>query len=268
MTVPQRLLFGEVADLYDRHRPSYPAALIDDLLGEAALHEGRRAIEVGAGTGKATELFAARGAAVLAVEPSAEMAAAARRRLAAYPRVEFVESDFEALDLGGETFPLLYAAQSWHWIDPDVRYGRARAALDPGGLLGVFWNRPAWGSTDVRTALSAVYRRHAPDMPTDGPMHPDNPSPLGDDDWPAEIAMVAEFSTPEVRMYHWSQEYSADDYAALVSTLSDIQQLEAGRRERLLDAIRATIADHGGSLTMPLITRLHTARAVWGRPSE
>jgi hypothetical protein len=27
----RRLVFGEVAELYDRHRPTYPPALIDDL---------------------------------------------------------------------------------------------------------------------------------------------------------------------------------------------------------------------------------------------
>jgi SAM-dependent methyltransferase len=262
MAVPQRLLFGEVADLYDHHRPSYPGALVDDLLAEAAVPDGRRAIEVGAGTGKATELFAARGAAVLAVEPSLAMAALARRRCAAYPGVEIVESDFEALDLNGEMFPLLYAAQAWHWIDPDVRYRRARTALGAGGLLGVFWNRPAWGRTELRAALSAVYRRHAPDMETDSPMHPDNPSPQGDEDWAAEIAPVREFADPEVRIYRWSQDYTGGDYAALMNTLSDFQRLQADRRARLLAAIESTIAERGGTLTMPMITRLHTARAV------
>jgi trans-aconitate methyltransferase len=66
-----------VAELYDRARPSYPAGAIDALLAHGALAPGDRVIEVGAGTGKATELLAARGLRVLALEPSAEMAAVA-----------------------------------------------------------------------------------------------------------------------------------------------------------------------------------------------
>ena len=262
MAIPQRLVFGEVADLYDRHRPSYPGGLVDDLLAEAAPAPGERVLEVGAGTGKATELFAARGAAVLAVEPSPAMAAVARRRCAGHSQVTVVESDFEVLDLGGETFPLLYAAQAWHWIDPDVRYRRARAALPPGGLLGVFWNRPVWGDSPLRAALSDAYRRHAPDMPLDSPLHPDNPAPRGDDDWPGEIAAVPEFSAPEVRFYDWWQDYTPDDYAALMNTLSDFRQLPAEHRDALVTAIRRTVADHGGTLSMPMTTRLHTARAA------
>jgi SAM-dependent methyltransferase len=262
MERPQRLVFGEVADLYDRHRPSYPAALADDVLAAAGATEGQRILEVGAGTGKATELFAALGAAVLAVEPSAAMAALARRRCAAFPRVEIIESDFESVDLHGATFPLLYSAQAWHWIDPEVRYQRARAALVGGGLLAVFWNRPAWGSSELRDALSRAYRRFAPELPADFQMHPHNPCPEGDDDWRAEVGSVAQFADPEVRFYRWEQDYSAAAYTGLMTTLSQFRLLEPPRRERLLDAIHTAIDDHGGTLTMPMITRLHTARAV------
>ncbi|WP_460492072.1 hypothetical protein [Dactylosporangium cerinum] len=52
-------VFGEVADDYERFRPDYPPALIDDVLAYAGL-DGAAALEVGAGTGKATVAFAER----------------------------------------------------------------------------------------------------------------------------------------------------------------------------------------------------------------
>jgi tRNA G46 methylase TrmB len=61
----RRLVFGEVAELYD----SYPPALVDDLVAMAGLDGGQAVLEVGAGTGKATVLFAQRGIPVLAIEP-------------------------------------------------------------------------------------------------------------------------------------------------------------------------------------------------------
>ena len=51
---PRRLVFGEVAELYDSVRPSYPDALVDDVLAFAGAGPGDPALEVGAGTGKAT----------------------------------------------------------------------------------------------------------------------------------------------------------------------------------------------------------------------
>jgi hypothetical protein len=43
-----------VADLYDRSRPSYPEALVDDVVEYAGAAVADPALEIGAGTGKAT----------------------------------------------------------------------------------------------------------------------------------------------------------------------------------------------------------------------
>jgi SAM-dependent methyltransferase len=262
MTIARRLSFGEVAELYDRHRPSYPWALVDDLIHLAGVGDGARVVEVGAGTGKATALFAARGLRVVAIEPSSPMAALARRNCASHPAVEVLETDFEGWDAGGETFGLVYAAQAWHWIDPAVAFRRARAVLRRGGVLGVFWNRPAWEASGLRDALVTAYRTTVPDLPQDGPMHPANPSPEGDPDWSAEIAAAGGFEAPEVRRYPWSLRYDSDQYAGLLETMSDVQMLDEPHRRALLAAVHAAIEDHGGTLSMPMFTRLCLARAA------
>src|SRR5215831_14247247 len=110
-----RLVFGRVAERYDRVRPSYPSALVDDVIALAA---GGRGLEVGAGTGKATLMFARRGIAVDAVEPSAEMASIARRRCADFPDVTISEVDFEDWDGDRHAYALVFSAQAWHWVAP------------------------------------------------------------------------------------------------------------------------------------------------------
>ncbi|MGI8713611.1 MAG: class I SAM-dependent methyltransferase [Solirubrobacteraceae bacterium] len=264
MASPRRLVFGQVAELYDRSRPSYPDALIDDLLGQSGLGEGDRALEVGAGTGKATRLIGARGIPVLAIEPSAEMAAVARRACAQYPLVEVVESDFESWEprAGGDRFRLLFSAQAWHWIDPAVAYLRARAALADGGLLAAFWNRPAWGPSELRRALSAAYHAAAPEMGSDGPLHPDNTKDFTDENWHQTLAAADGFADAEVRRYPWELVYSAQAYADLLATLSEVRLLESETRERLLAGVRATIDEYGGALAMPMETGAGLARAV------
>jgi SAM-dependent methyltransferase len=262
MAVPRRLVFGDVAELYDRSRPSYPEALVDDLIALSGVGEGRRALEVGAGTGKATVLFAARGVDVLAIEPSPGMAAVATRNCADFDGVEIVEADFERWDPAGERFGLLYSAQAWHWIDPELRYRRARAALAPGAVLAAFWHRAAWGASPLRDALSDVYRREAPGMDPDNPMHPDNLTPADEPGWPAEIAGADGFDAPGVRRYDWTCDYSGEEYAALLATLSEIRLLDEPTRDALLSGVRDAIEDHGGRLTMPMLTHVRLARAV------
>ena len=74
----QRLIFGEVAAQYDEARPSYPDALFDTIIEYGALAPNDAALEIGAGTGKATRGFLARGLDVHALEPSPGMAALLR----------------------------------------------------------------------------------------------------------------------------------------------------------------------------------------------
>ena len=256
---PRRLVFGEVAGLYERARPGYPAFLIDDLVAWA--QPGARALEIGAGTGKATRLLAARGVSVLGLEPSAEMAAYARAATASLGNVEIVESDFERWRPDGQTFPLAYAAQAWHWVDQEFGYAHARAALAPGGHLVAFWNRPAWGDTVLRRALADAYRRTAPELPPDGPMHPDSPGGAdADESWAQAVTATDGLTDPSERLYAWSLEYSSREYVELLGTLSDVRLLGDGDRQALLAAVGETIERHGGRLMMPMATRAAIAR--------
>ncbi len=62
--------FSEQADAYGRARPSYPAELIDALVAHVGAKPGDAVADLGAGTGLFTELLAARGFCVTAVEPN------------------------------------------------------------------------------------------------------------------------------------------------------------------------------------------------------
>jgi len=118
-TQKRRLSFGAVAEQYDRRRPSYPAQMVTDVITYAGVAPGDPVLEVGAGTGKATLLFAARGLDVTAVEPDPGMAAVAADRAAvAGLQVQFVPSDFEAAfeqeAVPEHSFKLLFCATAWH----------------------------------------------------------------------------------------------------------------------------------------------------------
>lgn len=256
----RRLVFGEVADLYDRHRPTYPDRLIDDVIALAELDGSKAVLEVGAGTGKATVLFAERGIPVVAVEPSAAMAAVWRRTCSAYADVEIEESDFERWDPAGRRFPLLFSAQAWHWVQPATGYAKAVEALSPRGIVAAFWNRVAWDRSSLRDELLAAYRRAAPELPANGPMHPANLYPDTDADWDGEIAAVEGLADGEVRHYEWTVDYSPSDYVGLLATLSEIRLLDDERRARLFEAVAAVIEVGGGALTLPMRTRLCLAR--------
>lgn len=257
----RRLSFGGVADLYDEARPSYPRALVEDVVeyaGAAGAQSGR-ALEVGAGTGKATVLFAAHGLNVLAIEPSAEMAEVARRNCAGYENVTIEQTEFEQWRAPGHEFRLVFSGQAWHWISPEVRYNAARAALEDGGALAAFWNRPDWSACDLREELGDAYRRNGRAGDADDPMNPVARSEDGV--WSTEIDGAAGFDGGEVRRYRWHYDYTAAEYLDLLDTHSVCLILDPPEREGLLSDIRAAIDARGGSFRMPYVTVLGLARA-------
>jgi hypothetical protein len=67
------LLFGSVAERYERYRLDYPNELVETVLRYAG-RPVSTALEIGAGTGKATRPFAVRGIEITALEPDADMA--------------------------------------------------------------------------------------------------------------------------------------------------------------------------------------------------
>ncbi len=121
----QRFQFDEIATLYEAARPGYPDALIEDVVSHADLKLNDRILEVGCGTGQATKSFARQGFPILAIEPGPELIRGARRSLAGFSNVSFLETTFEAYPARAEAFRLIVAAQSWHWVSPETRFQKA-----------------------------------------------------------------------------------------------------------------------------------------------
>jgi SAM-dependent methyltransferase len=140
--VEQRFTFDQVASVYSKARPVYPDALIDDVVSYADLKPNDRIFEVGCGTGQATKRFAKRGFPILATDPGPKMLRGARESLAHFSNVEFLETTFEAWPTDRAAFRLIIAAQSWHWVSPQVRFSKAAEALSRDGSLAVFGHVP------------------------------------------------------------------------------------------------------------------------------
>src|ERR1700704_2134788 len=120
--------FGAAARLYDARRPRYPDQLIDDLLSRG----GQRVLDVGAGTGIASEQLLGRGADVLAVEPDPRMAEIANEK-----GIPIEIGTFESWDPAERSFDLVVFGQSFHWVNPDIALPKAHALLSRGGHLAL-----------------------------------------------------------------------------------------------------------------------------------
>ncbi len=266
----QRLVFGEDPELYDRARPGYPDAVVDDVLGFCGLEPARcRALEIGAGTGKATVAFARQGVRVRALEPDPAMAAVAERNCRPYPDVSIEVTSFEDWGLLEHAFDLVFSAQAWHWVRTGVRCTRAAAALAEGGCLALLWHRVRWAPDDpVRAALDECYREHAPALYARGPGFPGLTPAQLEDESVVELEACGHFVDVTVHEHPWSQSFGPARYVDRLRTQSDHRLLPDGDRRKLLEAIAEVIEAHGGSVTVPHSTLVVLARGSGDRGRE
>lgn len=246
------LSFGSDAAGYDDARPSYPTALVDDLLAGMA---APRVLDVGCGTGKAARLLSARGARVLGVEADERMATVARAH-----GIEVEVTRFEDFQPGERRFELCTAAQAWHWVDPVAGPAKAAAALVPGGRLALFWNLRERPSAQVAAAFDACYRRLAPELAGTAMAMGAPPEARGLEGHLGLVLASGAFTDGDARRYRWRAVYDAASWRALLATQSDHRLLEPVRRERLLDAVAAVVEDLGDELVVGYVTLALLAR--------
>jgi SAM-dependent methyltransferase len=240
------MVFGSVADRYERYRPDYPDELVDVVLHYAG-GPLRRALEVGAGTGKATRLFARRGMAVTAQEPDADMARVLDRATHG-ATVTSAITTFEAFRTE-ERFDLVYAAAAWHWTDPVTRWARAAELLRPGGVLALFGRPAEISDPDLSAAVAGIEKQVlTEDAPSTG---------YG---WSMDdMARVPGFADATRRDLPDVVTTTAADFVGRLGTVSAYLMLSPQARAAALRRVHAVLPDR---FELDVTTELFLARRV------
>jgi SAM-dependent methyltransferase len=254
-------VFGEVAQTYDLRRPSYPSHFIDSVLAFAGLEQDTTTpvAEVGAGTGKASVALAARGITLTCIEPSPPMAAIARHNLAKFHNAEVEQVSFEDWQPTPHSYGLLLAAQSWHWVSPEVRCAKAHRALRPHGTLAAFWNTMFdLGGANLERDLIIAYG----DLMAEK-WQLDQAERIEANSWViAEIEASGLFEPGPVMTLSepWHCTYETESWLQLLSTHSDHRMLDENTRAGLFDRIRTAVDTNGGHVEVDYVTVGYLAR--------
>ncbi|MFF5212947.1 class I SAM-dependent methyltransferase [Streptosporangium sp. NPDC000396] len=149
--------FGNQAAAYARERPDYPDAAVLWALEPVAGRAPLRVLDLGAGTGKLTEVLLRHVADVVAVEPDPAMLAELRHRL---PGARALAGAAEEIPLPDESVDAILVGQALHWFDLDRAVPEMARVLKRGGVLAGLWNldddRVPWVSGLKKVAGSTV----------------------------------------------------------------------------------------------------------------
>ncbi len=66
-------MFNQAAEYYDKYRPGYPQGIIDSLISVTGITEGSDLLEIGCGSGKATEQLIGRSFSILGIDPGEDL---------------------------------------------------------------------------------------------------------------------------------------------------------------------------------------------------
>lgn len=233
---------------YDSVRPAYPdeavAALVDAARrarGSAASGQDGplRAADIGAGTGKMSELLARAGLLVDAVEPSEAM----RAQASSIEGVTWHDGVAEQTGLPNDLYDIVVFAQSWHWVDSERAGLEAARMLRPGGALGIVWNQ-------MDVSIPWVHRLTR--IMRSGDVHrPDKPPTPGGGFAPMTLTQVA-----------WEDRMTPEQILTLGTTRSSyIRSSEAGRA-RMQENLRWYLYEHLGYAPGEQVTIPYTS-LVW-----
>jgi SAM-dependent methyltransferase len=231
------LSFGPVAKAYDRARPSYPGDAAAWLVGP------RRSavLELGAGTGKLTELLVAAGHDVVATDPLAEMLGHLRARV---PGARTAVAAAEHIPVASRSADVVVCAQAFHWFDHEVALAEIARVLRPGGVLALVWNARDEGIPWVRKLGTIIGSS-------------DNRTDLAD-----PVTESPYFGPVEQREFRFWQSLRRDELFDLVRSRSYVAVLDDERREELLTRVGALYDDYGrgpDGMQLPYLTRCYRA---------
>ena len=240
---PPALSFGEVADAYERARPTYPRESVVWLVGR----DRAQVLELGAGTGKLTQELTALGHRVLATDP---LEAMLRHLVAGLPDVSAVLARAEAIPVRARSVDTVVSAQAFHWFELDRALPEIARVLRPGGQLSLVWNlrddRIPW----VKRLGDLIGTQDQQDDPTHS------------------LLASHLFGFVETSTYrHW-QPLNRGRLQELVRSRSNIVALTETERDRVLRKVDALYDEYGrghDGMLLPYVT--HCYRAVVRPPA-
>lgn len=241
--------FTSAANYYARGRPCYPEAAGDVLVRELSLRGDSVVVDLAAGTGQVASALRTRVAAVVAVEPVAQMRAELARLL---PEVSVLAGVAESLPLAGESVDAVVVGEAFHWFDVALAAGEIARVLRPGTGLGLLWNMATWTEQDTPwlgrfRALVAHHKQAA------------GAYPAGDGQWRAQLERTACFTQVDHHATEHRQHLQPGEFIAHVCSWSWVANLPSTVRARLIAEIGALVRDEP-EITIPYRTDIYWTR--------
>lgn len=235
MPKDKRLVFDSIPEKFDRWRVRYDPQLFEHIIKVTGLGPGKSCLEIGPGTGQASDFAVKSGCDYLAIELGSHLADKMREKYSDYPNFHIVNADFETYDFGPKKFDLIYSAATIQWIKEDIAYRRVTELLKDGGYLAMCLMKSEYQSEDpeLYDEIQKVYDEcFVTDQPYDQHFDYMNGEKYG-------LKFV------EQRSWSGRREYTADEHNEYLGTHSTHIAIKDECREPFFGGVRDAVLRHG-----------------------
>ncbi len=206
-----RKAFDLIPEHFDRWRQRYCSEAFEDIINYSGLSGSKSVLEIGPGTGQATEPILKTGCDYLAVELGEHLAEFCTEKFAGYENFRIVNDDFVTRDFGSKKFDLVFSAATIQWIPEKIGFPKVFDLLKDGGSFAMMFQKGDYKTPneDLFNRIQEVYSKY---------FHPENvyTCKLG-----YENVVSYGFTDLDRREYHFDREFTADEWCAFIATHCD-----------------------------------------------
>lgn len=252
----ERLTFNENIENYEKWRPTYCDGLFKDIIEYSQIEHGKKAIEIGIGTGQATKPFLDTGCELTAVELGEDLAEYSKSKFQEYKNFTVCNTAFEEYECPDGSTDLIYSATAFHWIPEEVGYPKVFKLLKTDGTLALFWNRPfvSRENDELHQNIQSIYQKY----------RPSNTKIMEHDTerYECRKKTIQAYGFREIlfKLYHLTRTFSSSDYIALLNTYSDHRAMPSITRVLFEEKIKEAILRFGDVLHVYDTIDLYLAR--------
>lgn len=252
--------FDTAATDYEQSRPAYVREIYEDIFRYKPINADSHVLEIGLGTGKASQPVLDTQCYFIGIEPGEHLADLARKRYQTYANFSLFNQTLQDFVGYDNSFDLIYAATAFHWIPEEYGYNRVYHLLKPGGAFARFGYHAGVdkGRAAMTEEIQDIYSKY---------LHPKEPPreySMEDANRVAEIARSYGFDDIVCQWYTTTKDFTADEYMALLRTYPNHMKVQEADRKMLFKGIYYAIKNHGGIMTVYYTIDLELARKPYG----
>jgi len=234
-----RKVFDTIPEQFDKYRPRYSAELFADLIEYAEIGPVKTVLEIGPGTGQATDPILNTGCDYNAIELGEHLFEMMNHKYGKYPNFSIVNDDFITHDFGDRKFDLIYSAATIQWIPEEIAFTKTFELLKPGGTLAMMIIKADYKTPneDLFNKIQQVYSEY---------FKPETEYKHGA--FKYSNAVNYGFVDFERREFYGKREFTADEYVAFSGTHCDHLVIPEPYRSKFFSGLREAVLEAGNKI--------------------